>query len=515
MAQSGTQTDDFRAYIDNLFAMPPDVSTHMGNIDTHARTQQLLGAEAAAAAAPLTLPVKSVASNARHAMAAATLGGTEALPHDAPGLQVLFEERQPASAASECEFCKHPVSRAQARVDMPCGHAYHLRCTLHLAAAKRTWCAGCPAPAPNSIDAGGDADVRGSLMEALEHARNKVRSRLGFFARSQRRGTAAAPAHALTRRADAAVIRQRNAATLYGTLPRGPGGACESAAPKAAAAAAPGSRWFARFVAQAPTAAPTASSGGGGTCTAADCGGPRYCVHKYLDVIDPDAAYAARIYDLPAPTRAPPGHMDRARAAIDAALALHVHPAELYRCGGDAARLSVLGYSIGDLCGAEAYALEDVIEGLQLDWRGLKTLGFRLHMLGDKTAFPVVALARPPIGLDVSKMGEFQFGFDTLLYEYNLNAEELAALRFDARTLRAFNMDGGDLARLARDKTVHARGLRWFVRAFGLDRCLFDALGVDQHVLQAEPDLRGYLAAFDAAIEAEEAGARARACESK
>ena len=219
-------------------------------------------------------------------------------------------------------------------------------------------------------------------------------------------------------------------------------------------------------------------------CTDIQCGGPTYCVHKWLPPVCTRAVHTWRLFDVPLPTIALPVELAQARCAVDALLSMHASPADMIRCGADAERLAILGITLAYLIEDQQYTLESLCDSLISSWRSLQALGFHAEQLRDRSLYPVVTLAREPIVLDVSKLHEYNVRYETLVDEgLQLNAHELVALGYDASMLMAIGMRAKHVAHsiceLVSTSTNNGNmreAALWYVRAFDVTPPLFGEL---------------------------------------
>jgi hypothetical protein len=207
------------------------------------------------------------------------------------------------------------------------------------------------------------------------------------------------------------------------------------------------------------------------TCTSLECGGPRFCVHRYMPPVSRDAVYHWRHYaaDLPV---APGADVARARHVVDALL--RAPPSTWARCGADAERLAVLGYTLETL--VAHHAIEELVDGLELDWPRLQALGFHAALLAKREHFPVFPLARA--GLSAVTL----LRSNALSYRQNasvlraLSHEELRFLGFTAPLLVALGMDADDVLAAVAHEHIAVRGLTWWARAMACNAELLEAV---------------------------------------
>lgn len=204
------------------------------------------------------------------------------------------------------------------------------------------------------------------------------------------------------------------------------------------------------------------------TCAAQDCGGEQYCLHKYVSPVSRDYAYDLRVYGLAFPFDADDADdAESAQRVFARLIDARVAPSEWARCGATVGVIAALGFSIQDLVEVGNYPLEDLIAGMRLDWRALIALDFHIEMLRYKQLFPVVALVKAPVSLDVDKLLVFRTTAKHLVCTINLNAEELCVLGFTQNFLERLGMDAALKARLLADPIVKKRGGdAWWARAF-------------------------------------------------
>jgi len=197
------------------------------------------------------------------------------------------------------------------------------------------------------------------------------------------------------------------------------------------------------------------------TCESADCGGERFCVHRHIAPVDRDAALHWRLFD------AEPPYTDsdeaRAQATVHALLAHRASPATWARCGADAERLAVLGFTLDDLVRHSKMLLEHVVDGLELDWHRLLALGFHPSLLKHRNHFPVLVLGRA--GLSAERLLRCAAVTYADLRDWRLSHEELRYLGFDGPLLMHIGMSGEDILDALAHEHVRARGVPWWVAA--------------------------------------------------
>ena len=201
------------------------------------------------------------------------------------------------------------------------------------------------------------------------------------------------------------------------------------------------------------------------SCTLPTCGGPRFCVHRYMLPISREAAHHWRLYDARPPVDVELNDLELARQCVDALLDVRASPADMVRCGADAERLAVLGYTIDDLVRYSSMLFEHVVDGFALDWPRLMTLSFHPSLLEHRDAFPVIALTRPPIHMSASRMlDSFALSYRELVGRWHVTHEELYVLGFDVPTLRQIGMLGVDIIDALHDDTMRRRGVAWWAQ---------------------------------------------------
>lgn len=210
------------------------------------------------------------------------------------------------------------------------------------------------------------------------------------------------------------------------------------------------------------------------TCHAATCGGPRYCLHRHVRSLSRRAIEHWRHYVSPSPLLPAHNDVDGGKQAVHRLLDDRVPPSEWARCGVDAERLAALGFTVADVVGHHSFLLEDVVAGLQLDWERLESMHFHPALLARNQEFPTIVFVDEPVSLTATRlMRSFPLGFRQMVAEWHLGALELAALRFDARTLHAIGMSAPLLTRwLQVDATVDAKGVLWWIETFAYTQAL-------------------------------------------
>lgn len=388
--------------------------------------------------------------------------------------------------ANNCSFCQEPVLAGHDSVARKsCGHALHVHCFVALLRSGRQYCAACPAPAMYdadaekvggyTVDVGNDADVRAAMVSALEYRREKatMRQRIGVcltLTPQMLRAEHSTSAYSVTldpfSPKDAALLQRRQ----WGAVPQLPGGAPPP--PLLSRIAAP-------FRAISTT---------GNVCTAADCGGPTFCLHRFLDPISTRAALAWRKFDVSDPF-ALVDQKASAKACVDALFRAKAHPADMFRCGADAERLAALGFTIEFLVCGRNMPFDDVIAGLHLNWDKLLVLGWHPSMFRHRLEMPVVSLVKSPISLTADELlGEFELSYDAL-QALNLTTEELCALGFRVPLLAHIGMQREHIvAALCRNDVIEHGGVSWYCKTMGLTKRLFSALPARSDLIVANRD---------------------------
>lgn len=202
------------------------------------------------------------------------------------------------------------------------------------------------------------------------------------------------------------------------------------------------------------------------TCTSDECGGERYCMHRYISPVSTAYAHDLRVYGLSIPKRASDNTAE-AHKTLAHIIDDRVAPSEWARCGASIGVIAALGYSIQDLVEIGNYPLEHLILGLQLDWRALIALDFHIEMLRYKQLFPVIALVKAPISMNVDRLLVFQTSAKHLVDSLKLSAEELFVIGFTQHFLDRLGLSAALKSRLINDPVVQKRGGdAWWTRAF-------------------------------------------------
>lgn len=199
---------------------------------------------------------------------------------------------------------------------------------------------------------------------------------------------------------------------------------------------------------------------------------PEHCVHHWLRPVEPDAAYALRASDAARSLTSSDEHAALARACrtIERLLALPVAPATLARCGGDWPRLAACGVTFETL--VAHYELDELVDGLELDWRALLALGFTPFALADRARVPVVTLAEHPrVRLRApALLRAFPLRYDHLVRQLRLSVDDLLALDMDAPLQLAIGMSERDIVAACSQSLAPGRrargGVAWYYRAF-------------------------------------------------
>lgn len=275
-----------------------------------------------------------------------------------------------------------------------------------------------------------------------------------------------------------------------GSVPREPGGPLPPSVLARLATA------FRPSGAKTESHAPILADAGGRACADPNCGGPRFCLHRFMDKIDARAVAAWRTYDLPLPVPADQLHLlDGARACVEALVHTKAHPRDMARCGADAERLAVLGYTADGLVRGRGLPFEQLCEGLGLTWPRLVALGWHPSLLKHRDAYAAVTLADASItAADV--LGTFAVGFDEL-YETGLTTEELLVLGFDGPLLAQIGLRREQVAAMVLQPGVMARGgAPWLCRALRLTPALWRRLPVTAPLIAGNPDLQSACASL-------------------
>lgn len=201
-------------------------------------------------------------------------------------------------------------------------------------------------------------------------------------------------------------------------------------------------------------------------CAFAQCGGGKFCVHRFADArafadgaerAVRDAVHAWRVYDMPPPytftderaARNVIAELLRARATVD----------DMHRCGANAEQLALLGVAFHDLVyahdepGVARYTPRALIDGLHLDWQRMHSLSFHVDLLRDRVAFPFVHFVDRPLDMCAAHFADFPLTHAYLMRvpaqepgtSLHLTSTEIAALGFDAPLLVSLGARGVDL----------------------------------------------------------------------
>jgi len=407
-----------------------------------------------------------------------------------------------------CTACKQPIVAAEQDVvrRAGCGHVTHLACMATFIRAGRQYCGACPDPALHTsaarvaggytVDTGNDTDVRAAVVMALAYQRDKARQ--GAHTQPMYFSHSCAPpalgrieaggAHSVLtgqldpfRARDAAIMKQR----MWPVVGRQPGGA-------------PPPGLLARFTSKLKGNGSTAALVPGWPCADSDCGGPQFCVHRYMTPVATAAALLWRVYDVPLPLC--PGHevtVPAARACVDALLKARAHPRDMQRCGADAERLAVLGYTIDDLVRRYGLPFEEVAKGLDLTWDRLVALGWHPALLEHRRDYHVVTLVEAPVLCTAERLlRTFAVAFDAGLYATGVTSEELVALGFRGPLLVQIGMRAEHVADMMRHADVVARGgAQWLCQQFDLTPEFLAAMPCTPEIMRGDIELqRGYAA---------------------
>ena len=234
-------------------------------------------------------------------------------------------------------------------------------------------------------------------------------------------------------------------------------------------------------------------------CTFATCGGPSYCLHRYMPVVTADAVWTWHVYNVPCPL--PPSqlaaHTDAARACLRLLLQQPGLTAyDLQRCGADAGRLAVLGVTIDQLVRGHGIMLHDLARALPLTWRTLVALDWHPGLLQDRWHYPVITLVQ-----DVGMTGQllletFELGYADL-HAWNVTAEELVALGFDGPLLRQLGLHREHLAAAVLEPAVAARGgAQWLCTALHITPELWQGMDATALAGPQHPDMQGAYASI-------------------
>jgi len=422
------------------------------------------------------------------------VGGTQVSsappqPAVAESSNVAVDAPVAATSTSACGACGTLVTADDDRLARGrCKHVFHTACVLPLLVAGRTACSKCTvavtgeearAAGGYSIDATNDVTVRAALAEAAEARRNQVRDELltrAAASGASKRGYATLEC-ANTREHTANCPRQylsvaEEAALLYNAnvVPHAPGG--------------------------------KADGNGVTVCTSSTCGGPVFCVHRYVPAVSADAVEHWLRYAAPSPLVG--ADERRGRAAVFALLQARAPPSEWVRCGADATRLAALRFTLDDLVRHARVLLEDVVSGLGLtSWRDFELLGFHPSLLAHREHFPVGVLVRA--GLRAAHLGALSYA--TLVNTYELSHEDLCLLGFNAPALTQVGMSGEAVLDALQHAHVRERGVGWWVRAMHVTPALVDRLFTRATILSND-DRIAYAMLYSALHELEPKSAR-------
>lgn len=395
------------------------------------------------------------------------ISGTASVPATTsvpPPPLVAVEQPEPIKKGN-CSICHVAVTNDCDRmVRGACEHVAHVSCMMPFLLAGRQYCMQCPLARTNeeavanegySIDAGSDLDVRESIAAALEYRRSQVRderlaqAKLAGECQKYRYHISLFVAHCST----ANLTIEEEHELFYANLPLLPGGVPIISQPgrdeNRETAAAFARKRVAVF-----------------QCKSETCGGEAFCVHKYMAPISTDAAWHWRRYDAAVPSSNP--DWDRARAAVKAILAHRAPPSDWARCGADAERLAVMGYTIENLVMRHNVVLEDIVSGLNLNWKRLVILGFKPELLRHHDHFPIVVLAKA--GLTATRLLRLGAMSYKTLNDFALSHEELRYIGFDAPLLIQLGMTGEDMLDALSHEHVRVRGVEWWANTMRCNR---------------------------------------------
>ena len=197
---------------------------------------------------------------------------------------------------------------------------------------------------------------------------------------------------------------------------------------------------------------------GGGTCDDAQCGGPRYCLHRHVDaaLYEAPARAALHAWRMYALAESPPYALTAPEGARRALAALHAAQArarDLARCGASAEVMALLEETLASLVRRESLPLDELLRDLALDWRRLQTLDFTPALLRQRTHVPLLPLLRAPVHLSGVQLAEYSLSYEYLHAELELSLTELAALRYTGAQLYHLGMRGNALAAALQDET--------------------------------------------------------------
>jgi len=175
-------------------------------------------------------------------------------------------------------------------------------------------------------------------------------------------------------------------------------------------------------------------------CTQCDCGGPLYCLHRYMH----DKTTAVRewiLYDLPHPLT-----VDDLRdlgEIVGTCLLAHVSLRDVTRIGGSVEALAVCGVTLETLleCG---YTFETIVRDLNVGWDDLLRLGFDARLLSD--VYPVVIAIRA--GVTGARLLQTDV---TLKHLLRLTLFELIALDLTVTDLVPLGLTANDVLKLIQE----------------------------------------------------------------
>jgi len=232
------------------------------------------------------------------------------------------------------------------------------------------------------------------------------------------------------------------------------------------------------------------------TCVEETCGGPLYCVHRFLEPISTRAMLTCLQFDVSEAISADQQPIP-AKTCIEALIRAKANPADWPRCGADAERLAALGYTVEALVQTRRIPFDDLVAGLQLTWDKLLVLGWNPSLLRHKDAFPVVSLVKPPISMTAMQLlGTFEMTYDSL-YRMGITTEELCAMGFRAPMLAHIGMQKEHVvAALCQQDVIDRGGVAWYCKATGLSKTLFAALPASPGIISEHRELQSTYASL-------------------
>jgi len=399
-----------------------------------------------------------------------------------------------------CTLCHHAIDgRNQEYLHRSCGHHLHRQCFVRLVTAGRVQCAECTSETTNdddmtaSVDAGYDVHMRALVVAKMQHQvrcgnrAGAVSFAIMYYIFSLMR-VLCTVLNADGARSDGDPWRGDNGMNTTtveppytrATVPREPGGRrVMTHTPDSAANSLVSMLTGFVFSPHKAAAAATTSTEtsdvddiqrlpdrAGYECRLTTCGGPDYCVHKYMRDVSSEAAISMGTFDVGCVSAERLDDVEAARNRIVWLLDTFVAPDVLTRVGATWQRMIVCGIQLNALIVERQYLLEDVIDGLQLSWDGLVAFGWTPFTLTNRAASPLVMLTEHTlVHLDANLLlRTFPIVYGDLK-TLDLTVDDLLVLRFDAAMLMAIGMSERDIVECV--ATIAGRGAQWFWRAFG------------------------------------------------